>query len=199
MNNNELENIWNSPANRPEPAAVTAQMEQYLKRLRGRHRGFVIITSLAGLWLAVILIRLGYFVAGGGALRLSQEWGAVGMLLLPLTVLIVFAVQFRRHCRVNAEPERSIHTSLLALLDENRLARLRLKIIAGLYAAVMLIIPLVVHQLRAAGKAGDEILVPAFVLLPLLLLALLCGLIFHYRTRLLPRHRELKELLAAYP
>ncbi|MDB6133148.1 MAG: hypothetical protein JWM59_1391 [Verrucomicrobiales bacterium] len=198
MNSHELENLWSSPQNRPDPAGITLEIGKHLRRLRCRHRSLVVILSLAAVWLTVILVRLAFFVARGGPLDLTREWGAVAMLLLPLMALILLVRQFRRHLQTHTTPERSIQASLLALLDENRLARRRVKMITGLYAAVMLITPLVVHQLQAVGKAGDEVRIPAFVLLPLLLLTLSGILLFHHRFRLLPRHRELRELLEAY-
>lgn len=198
MNRDELETLWNSPENRPDPAGVRLEIEKHLQRLRRRHRSQGVILGLAAVWLTVILVRLAFYVAGGGPLDLAREWGAVAMLMLPLAALGLFAGQFRRHLQAHAAPERSIQASLLALLDENRLARRRVKVIAGLYAAVMLIMPLVVHQLQAVGKAGGEVRIPALVLLPLLFLILSGMLLFHYRRHLLPRHRELRELLEAY-
>lgn len=198
MNRHELENLWNTSENQPDPTGITLEIGKHLRRLRRRHRSLVVVLSLAGVWLTIMLVRLAFFVAGGGPLDPAREWGAAVMLLLPLMALIVLARQFRRHLQAHAAPERSIQASLLALLDENRLARRRVKVIGGLYAAVMLIMPLVVHQLQAVGKAGDEVRIPAFVMLPLLLLTLSGILLFHYRFRLLPRHRELRELLEAY-
>lgn len=198
MNNNELDQIWNSCENRPGSGALAPQAEQFLKRLRSRHRGFVLVMSLAGFWLALVLLRLAALVAKGGDLHLRQEWASLAMLSLPLSALILFINQYRRHRLNHAQPERSIHASLLALLDENRLAIARMKVIAGLHLGVLLLMPFALHQLRAAGKAGDELLFPAFVLLPLLVAAILATMAWCCRTRLLPRRRELREMLAAY-
>ena len=79
-----------------------------------------------------------------------------------------------------------------------RLARFRTRLIAALNGVMLLVIPLVVFQLRAVGKAGDEILVPAFVLFPTLMVAVLGGMVFHYRRKLLPEKAELEALLRSY-
>ena len=51
---------------------------------------------------------------------------------------------------------------------------------------------------RAALDPGDEIVVPAFVIFPLLLLGIFLASTHRYRTKLLPRQRELENLLASY-
>jgi hypothetical protein len=72
------------------------------------------------------------------------------------------------------------------------------KIVLLLHGLVLLVLPVVVLQLRAAGKAGDEILVPALVLWPLLAAGIGGALLYYHRRRLLPRKRQLEALLAAY-
>jgi hypothetical protein len=55
-----------------------------------------------------------------------------------------------------------------------------------------------VYQLRAVGKAGNEILVPAFVILPAFVVLEVCAFVIYYRRRLRPRKRELETLLTSY-
>ena len=74
----------------------------------------------------------------------------------------------------------------------------RYKWVGRLNAGMLLLMPLLVYQLRAAGKAGDEILVPAFVLLPVLLLGIFLAMRWHQRRVLLPRRREMEALLSTY-
>jgi hypothetical protein len=63
---------------------------------------------------------------------------------------------------------------------------------------MLLMMPLIVYQLRTVGKAGDEIVVPAFVMLPVLIVCIHGGLWWHRRRVLLPRKRELEALLTTY-
>lgn len=198
MLDSDLNTLWNSSANQPPPAITAAAAGEFLQRLRTRRRGFIMIMSLAGFWLSAVLIRLAWLALHGRAPAWRQEWGAALLLLVPLGTLIFLMIQFRRHCHGHAGAGKSIQASLRALLDENRLARQRLKIIAALHLAVMLLMPVAVLQLRAAGKAGAEITVPAFVLLPLLQSAILLAMLRHHRHRLQPRRRELESLLADY-
>jgi hypothetical protein len=112
--------------------------------------------------------------------------------------LLVFFRKYRRYRSANVNAEGSISASIRALLDENRLERERQKWAGLLAGAALLLMPLIVYQLRAVGKAGDEILVPAFVMFPALMICI-HGSLWWYRHRVLnPRRRELESLLAAY-
>lgn len=62
------------------------------------------------------------------------------------------------------------------------------------HAATLMLLPLVVWQLRVTGKAGDEILWPALIGWPLVATVILSLLWWHDRSRLRPRHRQLKAL-----
>lgn len=118
--------------------------------------------------------------------------------LLPLVALGIFWRNHLWHRSSHADPGRSISASLRALLDENRLARSRVKVVSSLYGLMLVLLPLIVFQLRAVGKAGDEILVPAFVLFPALVIGLFIGITRYDRRRLQPRQRELEALLRSY-
>jgi hypothetical protein len=78
------------------------------------------------------------------------------------------------------------------------MSRSRVKSAAILHGVILVLLPLVVWQLRAVGKAGDEILLPAFVLWPLLAAGILFAMYWHYTRKLLPRKRELEGLLKSY-
>jgi peptidoglycan/LPS O-acetylase OafA/YrhL len=87
---------------------------------------------------------------------------------------------------------------LSALLDEIAMARARLKVVASLHGATLVLLPLVVWQLRKTGKAGDEILWPAFVGWPLFAVGILVALWWYDRSRLRPRQRQLEALHREY-
>jgi hypothetical protein len=56
----------------------------------------------------------------------------------------------------------------------------------------------VVQQLRAVGKAGDEILLPAFVIWPAYVALMVAWFGWYYFRRLLPAKRQLEELARSY-
>jgi len=202
MNFADIENTWRSPHNRPSPAELEHQSMQLIAELRRRRRGFVFLVgpALAGLTVLTVLI-LHRMIAPDPALDridLAREWGAFVLLVLPWTAAVVFIRQYWRHFVGHAQADLSIRASVSALLDENRLARTRVKVVLLLHGLVLLILPIVGFQLRAAGKAGDEILVPAFVLWPILAAGIGGALLYYYQRKLLPRKRELEVLLGAY-
>lgn len=202
MNYVEIERVWRSPHNRPSTVERERDKQRFLADLRRRNRGFAIFITLVFTVLTVVtgravLAQLGT-VPGPGHVDIFREWGAVLLLGLPWGAAIFFLREHLRHRRRHAAGVHSIGTSVRALLDENRLARLRLKWIAGLHGALLLLLPVVVFQLRAVGKAGDEILIPAFVIWPVIAVGILGGLRFHDRRTLRPRQQELEELLRSY-
>ena len=202
MNFDDIQKTWQSPHNRPSTAQLEKDKMNFLTDLRKRNRGAVLFM----LWiLGVLLFLTGkillHFVWPDPAkvvIDLSREWAVIPLLALPWLCLLVFFKKYRRHRAAHPDYARSISASLRALLDENRLARERQKWVALLSGVMLLLMPLIVHQLRAVGKAGDEILVPAFVLLPALMLCIFLGMLWHQRRVLLPRKRELEQLLASY-
>jgi len=202
MNFADIENAWHSPHNRPSPAEQEKHYMQLITDLRRRRRGFVLHLSLVLTFLTVVTVLiLRHLISTDPALNridVTREWGAFVLLALPWIAALVFVRQYWRHFAGHADYNRSIRASVSALLDENRLSRARVKVVALLHGIVLLLLPVVVFQLRAAGKAGDEILVPAFVLWPLLAAGLGGALLYYYRRKLLPRKRELEALLGAY-
>lgn len=202
MNFAEIEHVWRSPHNRPTAAQLEQDRIKFTADLRRRHRGFVLFMTLVCTGLTIVTGRLAahwlWARPHAEPVAISREWGALLMLALPWLAVFFFVRQFRRHRLRPAAGAPSISASVRALLDENRLARWRLACVAGLPGTLLLILPLVVYQLRAVGKAGDEILIPAFVIWPLIAVGILSGLRFHDRRTLLPRKRELEALLNSY-
>ncbi len=110
---------------------------------------------------------------------------------------LVTVLDYRRHRSRHGGFEKSIQTCLRALLDENRLTRSRTKSVCALLGVVVLMVPIVIHQLKAVGKAGNEI-DPALVFVPVVLGGVIVGLVFHYRRTLLGEKRRIESLLGSY-
>lgn len=202
MNFDDIQQTWRSPQNQPSAAQLEKDQMKFLNDLRKRHRGEIIFM----IWILAVMS----FLTGGLVLHLlrpdpatpptdlAREWAVIVLLALPWAALGLFYKTFREHRARHAHPERSIRTSVAALLDENQTELERHKWAGWVNAAVILLMPLVVYQLREAGKAGDEILVPAFVILPSLMLGIFLAMLWYRRRVLLPRRRELETLLATY-
>ncbi|HUG10967.1 MAG TPA: hypothetical protein VMM36_08130 [Opitutaceae bacterium] len=202
MNFADIENAWQSPHNRPSQAQIEMMKNEFATDLRRRRRGLWIFLSIvfASLTVITVLAAINVVTPGPAERRIdvSREWGAILFLTVPWVAVIFLARRALRHGREHADPSASIAASVRASLDENAMSQTRVKTAAILHGVILLLLPLVVWQLRAVGKAGDEILVPAFVLWPLLAVGMLFGMYWHYTRKLLPRKRALEELLKSY-
>lgn len=202
MNFADLQNAWQSPHNQPSPAQLEIMKQQFIADHDRRRRGLKFFLFLVGSVLTVITLPLVVVAFTGGGdgndFNASREWGSLALLALPWVGLILFARQLSRHDRQHGAETKTVADSVRALLDENRMSAARLRIVAALHGALLVLLPLIVYQLRAAGKAGDEILMPAFVGWPLISIGILLAMRWHYRTKLMPRKLELERLLKSY-
>lgn len=138
-----------------------------------------------------------FYLIPSGKLDFAKEWSIIPLLALPWVIWVHSVLKYRRHRAGHADYERSIQASFQAILDENRISRRRMKIVGFVQLGAHLLLPLIVSQLKAVGKAGDEINA-MFVLFPALFGCVLLGMIYHYRCRLLPRKQEIETLLSSY-
>ena len=203
MSFDDLQSLWQTPENQPSAATRESMRTHFLVTLRARRRRVALFLGLvvAGLLVPTTLLLASLLRPASGVgkdIDVVREWSVFLLLALPWIGAGIFVRQFLRHRQRHPHPDQSIRDCLRALLDENRLARLRYLGAAVLNGLMLLLMPVIVRQLQASGKAGDEIVVPAFVVLPGLLLVIFVSLGLHYRRRLLPEKRSLESLLAAY-
>ena len=197
MNSADLERAWRSPRNSADPAALARAGDRLFADLerRRRARRLFLALVLGALTLLSVRVALATFPrAGGPTIDPGRDWASLVFLALPWIGFIVLTRQMLRHERGHRQAEATIGDTVRGLLDENATARAGLRVTAGLLGATVLLLPVVVWRLRATGKAGDEILWPAFLGWPLLAGALLTALWWQDRHRLLPRRRHLEAL-----
>lgn len=197
MNSADLERAWRSPRNSADPAALATARDQLFARLRERRRARRLFLALVLGALTLLSVRVALATlprAGGPTIDPGRDWASLVFLALPWIGFIVLMRQMLRHERGHRRAGETIGDTVRGLLDENATARAGLRVTAGLLGATVLLLPVVVWRLRATGKAGDEILWPAFLGWPLLAGALLAALWWQDRHRLLPRRRHLKAL-----
>lgn len=202
MNFADLEKTWRSPHNRPSPAEMESMKIQFIaehdRRRRNLKRFLFLVTAVLGFLTLRFAVQAFRANAGTSDFNFSREWGAVVFLLLPWGAVAFLARRLSRHDRVHGNSASTLADSILMLLNENRMSRTRLKVMGWLYGATLLVLPLVVYQLRAVGKAGDEILLPAFVGWPLLAAGIFSIMWWYDRRKLRPRQEELAALLKSY-
>ena len=202
MNFAEIENMWRSPQNRPTAAQLEEIKMKFVTDLNKRHRASVAFLTAVGIALALftgrIIFDLLWRTSQIDTIDLAREWAIIPFFALPWIGWIFLLRQYRRHRSQHPNYDTSVSASVRALLDENRVERARYKTVSWLQGITLVVLPLIVFQLRAVGKAGDEILIPAFVIFPLIILGIFAWSSFRYHRQLLPRKRELEALLASY-
>ena len=202
MNFDEIESVWRSPHNQPTATELEQHKMQLVADLQRRHRtsrGLLWITALPLLFLTVKIVRHALWPDPAHTpVNWEREWAVLPFLALPWLGWFMMLRLFLRHQRQHPDYDRSISASVAAALDENRTERTRCQVIMGVLLASVPLLLLIVPQLRAVGKAGDEILVPAFVVWPAYVVAMVAWFGWRYVRRLLPRKRQLEELAQAY-
>lgn len=197
MNSADLERAWRSPRNTAEPAALAAARDRLLADLKRRRRARRLFLALVLGALTLLTVR-GALATwprdGTAAINPGRDWASLLFLALPWAGFAVLMRQMLRDERRHRHAGDAIGDTVRALLDENATTRAGLRVTAGLLGATLLLLPLVVVRLRATGKAGDEILWPAFLGWPLIAGAILATLWWQDRYRLLPRRRQLEAL-----
>lgn len=202
MNFDEIESVWRSPHNQPSATELEQHKMKLVTELHRRHRvsrRLLGLTLLPLLFITFMIVRHAFWPdPARPAINWEREWALLPFLTLPWLGWFILLRLHLRHQRKHPDYERSISASVAASLDENRTERTRCQIITGLLVASIPLLLLIVHQLRAVHKAGDEILVPAYVIWPVYVAAVSGWFGWHYFRRLLPKKRQLEELAQAY-
>src|SRR5688500_7646109 len=147
MNFADIEKTWRSAHNRPAPAQLEKDKMKFIADLKRRRRGFAIFLSFVFASLTAITARFVLHVfwpkTGTSPIDASREWGALLLLALPWFAAIYFLRGHLKHRSRHADYERSIASSVRALLDENRLSRLRLKAVGTMHGMMLALLPII--------------------------------------------------------
>ena len=198
MTFDDLVPVWRSSRNAPDPAQLERYKAGIVSRLDKEHRDF--------LWHVGMVAALTIFLAGGfvqyvrsgGAFDLQREWGAIVFLLLPIGVAALFLRGFIKHRQQHPRYDLSILDALRALIDENRLARARLRVSMIVLTVAMALLPVVTYQLQLVGKQRLHEAASMLAVFGVAYVVSMAWQIWKYRGRLLPENARLKELLASY-
>ncbi len=196
MNFDDIQSVWNTPANQMDTETARQLKQALAQRLRRQRRTEIVWLLWTGFLLTVITVQVGNWVFLSGKFRLSADWLLLPLLIVPWTLLVSFSRRF--FTRRNAEASRSIPDALRVALSENRAAQAKHKAIAALQLVFVLILPLLMYQLHLAGKASVRELVCMAILFGGAL-AVAAGLMaFKYFRRLRPEQKRMETLLRSY-
>lgn len=201
MNFAEIQNAWQSPHNQPAAAELEKQKMELVQTLHRRDRGFVIGMTLivAALVLMTGLIVRNQMIGGSpDTIDFKREWSAIVFFGLPWFGAIWILLRYRRLLKQQGNYTGSIADSVSALLEQNRFAQAKTRLILILQAVSLPIIALVIYQLQAVDKMRPHEAISAAMLFGgAMLLALSCMLWELFR-KLRPEQRRLEGLLTEY-
>jgi hypothetical protein len=202
MNFDEIEKLWRSPLNQPTAEQIERDKMKFVNDLKKKHLGQIVfctwIFAVLAFLTGKILVHILWPDPNLDRIDFSREWAVIPFLALPWIAWAYMVFQLRRHRSKHANYDRSIHASLKALLDENRMSRARNKFIAFHLAVTALVMPLIIHQIKAVGKAGNEINVMYWIV-PILMGVILLSMWRQHTRKLLPEKQRLEDLLNSYP
>lgn len=197
MSTDDLNHAWKSPANRPSPEMSARERAAFVQRLQREHRSFRFWVIRAFSLLAVITVGLGVFVVDGGAFDARREWAVLLLLALPWVAAILFVLRQLRHRRTHPDYAQSVAHSVRALLDANRAAQLRSRLLLGLFAFMVPVLAGCIWQLQQVGKARPH--EAASLALFMAVVMVLSSLGVYWRSRCLrPEEKRLSELAAEF-
>jgi ferric-dicitrate binding protein FerR (iron transport regulator) len=199
MDFERLERAWRSPANTPGEDAAARLMEETMQTLKQRRRSFHILTAIAGMALLLWTGRIAWdWFNSPFPFDLSREWGAVAMLVLPWIALIIVRAQFARHLNAYPDPEASMPDALRARIDENRMARRRVQIMAGLMVLGVSALAITLGQLVDVGKMSPANVRDGALVFGAVFAVVSTSIGLNYFLRLRPEGERLNRLLAQY-
>lgn len=193
-----LENLWRSEANDQATIAETYVLETTLKTLRQRHGAFSTGMGLIGLALLVWTGAIIYAVVAGKITDITREWGIVALLAVSWLAFLRAQAQQQRHLQAWPDATVSMPEALGALIDENRTARARTRMMGIAFVVFAAVLALSVGQLYTVGKMEWRHVVQGSVMFggALLLSATIHAL--RYFRVLKPEGERLRRLLAQY-
>lgn len=199
MDFERLERAWRSPANTPADAAAAYLVEETMQTLKQRRRSFHTLTAIAGTALLVWTGKIAFtWFTNPFPFDLSREWAMVALLVLPWIALLVVRGRYARHLAAYPDPEASMPQALRALIDENRMARGRVKFMAVMMGLGVAALAVALGQLVDVGKMTPENLRDGAILFGVVFAAVWGSIGVNYFTRLKPEGERLQRLLAEY-
>jgi hypothetical protein len=189
---------WRSSRNLPDPAQLERYKDSIVRRLGKEYRDFLWHVGFAAAMTIFLAGGFVQYVRSGGAFDWQREWASILFLLLPIGVAAAFLRGFVKHRQQHPRYDLSIRDALRALLDQNRLARARLRVSMAVLTFAIALVPVVTYQLQLVGKQRPHEAASMLVVFAVAYVVFMGGQIWIYRRRLLPENRRLQALFSGY-
>jgi ferric-dicitrate binding protein FerR (iron transport regulator) len=192
-----LERLWRSQADAPTVAEAYI-LETTMKTLKQRRDAFTFGMGLVGLAMIVWTGAILYAQFIRGVVDPGREWGVYLMLAVAWIAYLSVQHQYRRHLRAWRDTDASMPQALNALLDENRTARARMRLLAVALIVFCAAIALSLSQLHDVGKMEPQHVLQGSILFggAMLLSAVIQAI--RYFAVLRPEAARLRHLLSQY-
>lgn len=198
MNEHDIASAWNSGANRPDPAATLQLKEELVRRLRRQHWRELAWLAWTCLLLTALSVHLVPWLVFHGRFDARTDWVLVPLLALPWGFTLYFVREFRARRAGSAAAADSIQAALRTAARENVAAATTLKLVATLQGLFVLLLPVVIQQLHAAGKVQGRELIQMVFLFGGCLLGGFAFVLLKYFREVRPEGARIARLLEAY-
>lgn len=150
-----LEAAWRAPANTPEAKTQAYLMEEFMKTLKARRRGEILMFIVPAAAMAIFTTIAARTIAEGG-MDPGREWAALVMLGVCWLALVAAVINgvVQRHRR--SPQDSPMHETLCAMLAANRRARSNIRVFLMLLPVFLVPMLFSVSQLREVGKVTDQ-------------------------------------------
>lgn len=193
-----LERLWRSEANDRATVAETYVLEATMKTLKQRRSAFSTGIGLIGLALILWTGAVAYAVVTGKIADITNEWGSAALLLVSWIAFLFAQAQQRRHMQACPDAVTSMPEALKGLIDENRTAQARSRMMGMALLVFAAMLTVSVWQLYSVGKMEWRHVVQGSTLFGGALLLSACIHAIRYFRVLKPEGMRLRRLLDQY-
>jgi hypothetical protein len=193
MNFEDIQKAWVSPDNQPSENETMKLKQELINRVRRRRR-FNIIWLVQTSVMLVAATIIAIIALQSNRTSIVAEWSAILMLVVSWTCFLLIAWK-RFHRKPAATMDQPIADAVRVALHDNRVARVVNTVCAWLLVLTVMVLPIVMFQLHAAGKASSRELLSMGIAFGGVLSLFGTWLAWNGIRRLGPEQRHLEALL----
>ena len=198
MKLDELEKLWHSSVNCPTPDQRNQMVVRFtasLRRRRQQELGWLVWTFFV---LTLLTGFVGWLIFGTDKIKLTAEWAAIPLLLIPWFFAGLFLRQFLRQSASMPDGDVTISDALTAAFAANESERFKLKAVGAMYLIALPVLAVCMWQLHSVGKVSSRELISMGTFLGGALAVSAGAVLARYWFSLVPKRQKLKVLLSQF-